>query len=156
MSDAATPFTDSAPTAAPERSIEPFTPAVKACRDILVDDVDRHLGVPILGDPAPITSIGPDDVAAARRRLATAIGAIERDPVPAGPHVQACRTHLDAAARLLGAPAATASATTVTPRQLRLARRRVAAAIEHLTIVMFAQPEPPPMTIAGSDTGRVR
>ena len=55
---------------------------VKACRDILVD-VERHLDVPILGQPAPLSTVGEADVAAARFRLAAAIA--ERDDDPGSP-----------------------------------------------------------------------
>ena len=93
----------------PSPIFEAFTPAVKACRDILVDDVSRHLGVPIIGTPTPIASISRGDVAQARRDLARAAAALAHGPGPFGPHVQAARELLDDVARLLGAPAASPS-----------------------------------------------
>jgi hypothetical protein len=120
--------------------VEPFTPALKACRDILVDDVSRHLGVPIIGTPTPIASISRGDVAQARLGLARAAAALARDPGPFGPHVQAARKFLDDVTRLLGAPGGVALVEMVSPRHVRTARSRLHDAVDHLTTVLFDQP----------------
>lgn len=122
--------------------IEAFTPAVKTCRDLLVDDVSRHLGVPIIGTRTPVASISTRDVAQAHRELDRSIAALDRDPGPAGPHVQAAQELLDDFARLLGAPGGTPMVELVSPRQLRTARRRLHNAVDHLTTVLFDQPDP--------------
>jgi hypothetical protein len=132
--------TDDAST---DRPAERFTGAVKACRDRLVDDVDRHLGVPIIGEPAPAATIGVGDVAAALHALTAAIAALDRDPGPHGAHVRAARDLLDDVRRLLGSPLGVILAGEVTPRQVRLARRRLAEAIDHLTAVMFEDDDQP-------------
>jgi hypothetical protein len=125
----------------PSPIFEAFTPAVKACRDILVDDVSRHLGVPIIGTPTPIASISRGDIAQARRDLARAAAALAHGPGPFGPHVQAARELLDDVARLLGAPGGVALVDMVSTRQLRAARSRLHHAVDHVTTVLFDQPE---------------
>ena len=121
--------------------VEAFTPAVKACRDILVDDVPRHLGVPIIGTPTPIASIGRGDVGQARWDALRAAAALARDAGPFGPHVQAAREFFGDVARLLGAPGGIALVEMVSGRQLRTARSRLHDAVDHLTTVLFDQPD---------------
>jgi hypothetical protein len=88
---------------------EQFTPAVKACRDRLVGDVERLLGVPIIGTMTSVERISTADLVAARQCLDWAIAALAEEPEPVGPHVLACRSELHAVAGLLDAVAATPS-----------------------------------------------
>ena len=125
----------------PSPSFEAFTPAVKACRDILVDDVSRHLGVPIIGTPTPTASISRGDVAQARRDLARAAAALAHGPGPFGPHVQAARELLEDVARLLGAPGGVALVEMVSTRQLARRTQPAARRRRHVTTVLFDQPE---------------
>jgi hypothetical protein len=69
-------------------------PAIKACRNRLVDDVERLLGVPIIGTSTPLERISAADVAVARLAPGLAIAAVARESAPAGPRVLACRSEL--------------------------------------------------------------
>jgi hypothetical protein len=117
--------------------VERFTPAVKACRDRLVDHVERHLGVPIIGSPARSCDIGPADVSEAVFHLRLAIDDLERDPTP-GEHATTAHQLLEDVSRYLGAPSGVVLSSQITPRQTTLARRQLNAAIAHLTEILFA------------------
>jgi hypothetical protein len=118
-------------------SRERFTPAMKACRDRLVDDVDRHLGVPIIGTPARSCDIGPTDVAFAVFHLRLAVDDLRRGPTPVE-RATAVHQLLEDVSRYLGAPSGVVLTTQITPRQITLARQRLHAAIVHLTELLFA------------------
>ena len=55
--------------------------------------------------------------------------------------MQAARELLDDVARLLGAPGGVALVEMVSTRQLRAARSRLHDAVDHVTTVLFDQPE---------------
>ena len=118
-------------------SRERFTPAMKACRDRLVDHVDRHLGVPIIGTPARSCDIGPTDIALAVFHLRLAIDDLRRDTTP-GERATAVHQLLEDVSRYLGAPNGVVLTSQITPRQITLARQQLHAAIVHLTELLFA------------------